>query len=518
MPLTAHRSPRPLPLFPMPAPCRGQALLSALHLLGDAVAAGASFSELTPGMLAWMRDGMQLESGTIAQLAADGAMTFHEGFGPAVRDADATRRRAALVAEVVAQGQPLLLPGCGKAGITASAQRHPAPLLDTLCVPLIHDATVPYVIHAERRPDAPRPLTLDGFLLGLLADVLAPALARQLQAAARPQADAPRFKPANIVGDSAPMLAIYRLIERVRHTRTTVLILGESGVGKEGVASAIHHNSAQAAGPYVRFNCAALPESVIESELFGHERGAFTGALQRRQGRFEEANGGTIFLDEIGELSPAMQAKLLRVLQEKRFERLGGNFTYEVDLRIMAATNRNLREMVAQGRFREDLYYRLNVFPITLPALRERSEDIPALAEHFIGHFAHRMALPPPRLSAPAQHLLLRYRWPGNVRELENVIERAMLLVEDGVIRPAHLPPALQALAGLGRPGAGGAGSLSARMDAVEYEMIVQTLETHRGNTTAAAAALGLTRRVLGLRMAKHRLDHRVFRKDGPPA
>lgn len=240
----------------------------------------------------------------------------------------------------------------------------------------------------------------------------------------------------------------------------------------ELVASAIHYNSANSQGPFVKFNCAALPESVIESELFGHEKGAFTGAVGQRRGRFEAADGGSIFLDEIGELSLPMQAKLLRVLQERSFERVGGNTPVQVDIRILAATNRDLEAMVAEGKFREDLFYRLNVFPLSIPPLRERGTDIIALAEHFAVQIAEEMGLEPLRIATPALNLLMSYRWPGNVRELENVIERAILLTEDSVIQEDHLPKALQ-LVELGE-GTGG-GPLETRVAAMEMGMIVDS-------------------------------------------
>jgi Nif-specific regulatory protein len=312
------------------------------------------------------------------------------------------------------------------------------------------------------------------------------------------------FRPANIIGNSKPMLEVYRLIEKVARARTTVLILGESGVGKELVANAIHHHRGQSSAPFVKFNCAALPATVIESELFGHERGSFTGAVGQRKGRFEEADGGTIFLDEVGELSLAMQAKLLRVLQEKTFERVGSSAPIKVDIRVLAATNRDLEEMVREGTFREDLYYRLHVFPITIPPLRERGNDVIALADYFVTRFSTAG-----RISTPALNMLLCYHWPGNVRELENVIERASILSDDGVIHGYNLPPSLQTPV---VPENSQSGSLEARLNALEYELIVEALKIRKGNMTEAAAQLGLTRRILGLRMSKYKLDHKDYR------
>jgi len=318
-----------------------------------------------------------------------------------------------------------------------------------------------------------------------------------------------KFKPVNIIGSSKTMLEVYELIRKITNTKTTVLILGESGVGKELVAGAIHFNSKLAEGPFVKFNCAALPESIIESELFGHEKGSFTGAATQRVGRFEDADGGTIFLDEVGELSMSMQAKLLRVLQEKTFERVGGNQTIKVDIRIITATNRDLVDMVAKGTFREDLFYRLNVFPITIPPLRDRGSDIITLADHFVSRFAKEAGKEIKRISTPALNMLMSYNWPGNVRELENVIERAVILTEDEVIHGCNLPPSLQTSV---LTESDYKGSLEAKLASVEYEMLVEALKTHHGNMTEAARELGLTRRIMGLRLGKFNLDYKTFR------
>ncbi|GLK61673.1 vanadium-dependent nitrogenase transcriptional regulator VnfA2 [Azotobacter vinelandii] len=413
-----------------------------------------------------------------------------------------------IVAQAVDSGRTVVLPG--EAGNQS-----------LLCVPIRRDRKVLGTIVAERHYANRRMLELDAEILAILAALTAQAVELHLQEHVRKvaledenhrlhSALQSRFKPSSIIGSSRPLQEVHRLIEKVARSRATVLILGESGVGKELVASAIHYNGSNAEGPFVKFNCAALPESVIESELFGHEYGAFTGAATPRRGRFEAADGGTIFLDEVGELSPAMQAKLLRVLQEKSFERVGGNVTHQVDLRILAATSRDLRAMVEQSRFRGDLYYRLNVFPISVPPLRERDSDIAILAEHFVARLSSRMGIPAKRISTPAMGMLMCYHWPGNVRELENVIERAVLLCEGAVIEPHHLPPSLQTPAVSESPSAGGI--LDVRLGQAECELIAEALKRHKGNMTESAAHLGLTRRVLGLRMARHNLNHKEFR------
>jgi DNA-binding NtrC family response regulator len=255
-----------------------------------------------------------------------------------------------------------------------------------------------------------------------------------------------RFGFANMVGDSDPMARVFDLIRKVADSDSNVLILGESGTGKELIAHAIHYNSPRAEGPLIPVNCAAIPEELLESELFGHERGAFTHAVRTRIGRFEQANAGTIFLDEISEMSPGLQVKILRVLQNHSFERIGGIKTIRVDIRVIAATNRNLEDLVSQNKFREDLFYRLNVIPIRVPPLRERVSDIPLLLQHFLHLFSRTKKKPLRRLSPAVQDLLLQYAWPGNVRELENLVERLVILAEGEVIEVTDLPEKFQRL------------------------------------------------------------------------
>lgn len=321
-----------------------------------------------------------------------------------------------------------------------------------------------------------------------------------------------KFHPTNIIGKSKAMQTVYDLIAQVSGSNTTVLIRGESGTGKELIAHAIHYNSFRANKTFIKVNCAALPETIIESELFGHEKGAFTGAVSSRKGRFELADGGTIFLDEIGDLSPATQVKLLRVLQEKELERVGGTTTIKCDVRVLAATNRNLEELINEGRFRQDLYYRLNVFPIHAPPLRERGTDILLLANHFAEKFSKANHKNIKRISTPAIDMLMSYHWPGNVRELENCIERAVLLSNDEVIHGHHLPPTLQTAESSGTVHRG---TLPDTLDAVERELIVEALKNSRGNKAKAARILGISERLMGLRVNKHGIDPKRFRTKG---
>lgn len=391
-----------------------------------------------------------------------------------------------------------------------------------LCLPILNGGRVLGTICAERVYENNRLLRQDFEFLAIVASMIAPAVElylvenierKDLENENRRLHDAlkQKFKPSNIIGNSKPMQDVYQLIGKIAPAKTSVLILGESGVGKELVANAIHYNSPFADGPFVKFNCAALPETIVESELFGHEKGSFTGATGQRKGRFELADKGTVFLDEVGELPLSVQAKLLRVLQERTFERIGGTRAVKVELRIIAATNRDLEAMVADGTFREDLFYRLNVFPITIPPLRDRGSDVITLADHFVARFAAESGKDVKRISTPALDMLMSYHWPGNVRELENVIERSVILSDDGVIHGYHLPPSLQTSVESGTSFGCG---LEAKLRAVEYEMIVEALKIHKGNTTEAARELNLTRRVLGLRMVQYNLDYRTFRKE----
>jgi Nif-specific regulatory protein len=316
-------------------------------------------------------------------------------------------------------------------------------------------------------------------------------------------------RPANIIGNTKPMISLYKMIDKIAKTSATTLVLGESGVGKELVASAIHYKSHRNEYPFIKFNCAALPESIVESELFGHEKGAFTGASTTRQGRFELAHTGTIFLDEVGELSLTVQAKLLRIIQEKEFERVGGSKTIKVDVRVIAATNRNLEELIRNGLFREDLYYRLNIFPITVPPLRERKTDILLLADYFVEKYNVANHKGIRRISTTSIDMLMRYHWPGNVRELQNCMERAVILSEDNVIHGYHLPPTLQTAESSGTPYTG---SLQQKLDAIEKEMIMEALKRTQGNMSRAAVQLGLSDRIMGLRIKKFNIDYRKFR------
>jgi Nif-specific regulatory protein len=313
----------------------------------------------------------------------------------------------------------------------------------------------------------------------------------------------------NIVGTSNKMTEVFQMIERIARTDVTVLIRGESGTGKELVANAIHFNSPRASKPFLKLNCAALPDTLIESELFGHEKGAFTGATEQRMGRFERVDGGTLFLDEIGTLNLTAQAKLLRVLQEREFERIGGNRTFRVDIRVIAATSKDLEGSIEEGTFREDLYYRLNVFPIFMPPLRERKTDILLLADYFVEKFNGKHKKDVRRISTPAIDMLMQYHWPGNVREIENCIERAVLLCTDRVIHSYHLPPTLQTGE---RSGTIPSLSFEEAMQGFEKELIIDALKNSGGNMAEAARLLKTTERIISYSVKKLRIHPKSYR------
>jgi Nif-specific regulatory protein len=388
--------------------------------------------------------------------------------------------------------------------------------LSFLCVPIMYDARVVGVLSADKV--AVQVENLDSELAILVAVVELISKAVHMRALEeenrrlRMIIGRTKSPSADIIGTSKVMQEVFGLIAQVADSNTTVLIYGETGTGKELVARAIHLQSPRASGPLVPVNCAAMPDTLLESELFGHEKGAFTGALYKRRGRFEEANNGTIFLDEIGELSAAAQAKLLRVLQEKQVQPLGSSKTINVNVRIIAATNRKLEEDVASGRFRADLFYRLNVFAIYLPPLRERGNDIILLTDHFLLKYGKDQGKPVKRISTSALDALLAYHWPGNVRELENFIERAVLLAQGDAIEGSNLPPSLQ-LKMRTEESRKETDKLGALIEAQERALIVDALKETNGNQSKAAKLLGTTKRIIQYKVQKLGIDAGRFRQ-----
>ena len=419
---------------------------------------------------------------------------------------------------VAETGRSVLIPDISKSAefLNRTGTRGGARNVAFLCVPVVHLESVIGTLSMDREvadpssPAAAARLRHELNLLETVANIMADAvdacrqehLERERLLAdnqsLREQLAAGR-RQSPLVGNCNAMRAVEALVAQVAPTPATVLIRGSSGTGKELVARAIVRLSPRADKPFVTVNCAAIPESLIESELFGHERGAFTGAVAQRIGRVEAADGGTLFLDEIGDLSPHAQVKLLRFLQERTFSRVGSNEVRRVDVRILAATSRDLEKLMADGAFREDLYYRLNVFPILLPNLRDRRSDILLLAEHFLAKFSALYAKPIKRISTPAINMLMAYHWPGNVRELENGIERAVLAARGDVISAPARAPARPTAAATGTQhiDADSDAAFATLVASYERELIVESLKKHDGNVSAAARALRLSRRVI---------------------
>ncbi len=443
---------------------------------------------------------------------------------------DASRRVTYRVGEgvigrVVESGKPVVVPQTSREPLLLNRIR----ALDStpsrkemsfICVPILVDGKAIGVIGADRPYKLERDFDRTTKFLSVIASMIAQALKveRRFEAAKKQLVDEnillkqelrERYDFSRIVGNSNPMRQVYEQVTQVARTNTTVLLRGESGTGKEMVAHALHYNSLRASKPFVKVSCAALPETLIESELFGYEKGAFTGAQTRKKGRFDLADGGTLFLDEIGDLDLTTQIKLLRVIQEREFERLGGTDTIKINVRLIVATNKDLEEAITRGLFREDLYYRLNVFTIFMPALRERKPDILLLAEHFVDKFEREHGKHIKRISTPAIDMLTSYHWPGNVRELENVIERAVLVCDSNVIHGHHLPPSLQTAEGSDTVTRL---SLISAIEAYERDLIQDALKTARGNRAKAAKLLDSTERIIGYKVKKYGINCSRYR------
>ncbi|UDQ96730.1 sigma 54-interacting transcriptional regulator [Lentisphaerota bacterium WC36G] len=395
-----------------------------------------------------------------------------------------------------------------------------------ICVPIKSEGDVIGTLSIELLEDDADYLEQLEFLLSTVANIMANAAAAilmEIEEHEKLVEENQRLKielnhhfiPENMIGTGSQMREIFVQVGQVAESPATVLITGESGTGKELIARAIHNASPRKNNPFIAVNCGALPENLVESELFGHEKGAFTGAVERRKGRCELSDGGTLFLDEIGDISIPVQVKLLRFLQEKTFQRVGGSIDINVDVRIIAATSRNLEDYIANDRFREDLYYRLNVFPIHLPNLRKRRTDIIPLAEHFLEKFNKMYGKNIKRISTPAINMLLSYHWPGNVRELENCIERVVLTTQDEVIRGYNMPPSLQTAQATNTtiiPEDNSGVSLETMMELYEKELIIDALKNHRGNVAATSRFLKSTPRIIHYKIKQLKIDPSKFK------
>jgi Nif-specific regulatory protein len=468
---------------------------------------------------------LRQENGDLRVEAFDGA-------APAPRvladgDADALTRR------VIESGKPIVIPRVSRepghrarkpasaAGATADRQDAARQELSFVCVPILLSRRAVAALEIDLRFKADRDYERTTKFLGVVASMIAQALKiqrlieedRQRLVAENThlrQELRERYDFSNLVGTSGPMRQVYEQVAQVAATNTTVLIRGESGTGKELIAHALHYNSLRAKRPFVKVSCAALPESLVESELFGYEKGAFTGAEARKRGRFDLAEGGTLFLDEIGDVNLATQVKLLRVLQQREFERVGGIETVKANVRLIAATNKDLESAIRAGTFREDLYYRLNVFTIFIPPLRERKSDLLLLADHCLERFAREHHQRIKRISTPAIDMLMAYHWPGNVRELENTLERAVLTCEGEVIHGHHLPPSLQTAEASGTQTRV---TLKDAIAAYEKDLILDALKSARGNGAKAARLLSTTERILSYKVRRYAIDPQRFRR-----
>jgi len=501
--------------------------LTVLYEISQLIGSSLDCRQVFPDILNTFHFLLGMNRGTITLLDAQtGELEIRAAHGMTEEE---VKRGRYLVGEgitgkVVETGEPVVVPQIEKEPLFLNRTQSRNDLkksdISFICVPVKTGSTIYGTLSVDQLFNEDIAFEEDVRLLSIVASMIAQGLKIQqmVQDEKKQLLDEnitlreklkERYSLYNIVGTSNKMNEVFRMIERIASTDVTVLIRGDSGTGKELVANAIHFNSPRASKPFLKLNCAALPDTLTESELFGHEKGAFTGATEQRMGRFERANGGTIFLDEIGTLNLTAQAKLLRVLQEREFERIGGNRTLRVDVRIITATSKDLEGSIEEGTFREDLYYRLNVFPIFIPPLRERKTDILLLADHFVEKFNQKHKKDVRRISTPAIDMLMQYHWPGNVRELENSIERAVLLCTDRVIHSHHLPPTLQTG---DQSGTIPSLSFEGAIQNYERELIIDALKNSGGNMAEAARLLRTSERVVSYTIRKLRINPKSYR------
>jgi len=505
-----------------------QQQISILHEIGQILGSTTEFEEALNVILKLMCDQLDMSLGTVSLLSQEASeVSIDVAYGLSQSEIQRGRYDVGegITGKVVESGKPVIVPRISseplflnRTGARGGAAKNQTSFI---CVPILQQqqivgtisVDIPYKDN-ESLQDTVRLLSIISVMIGQSAAARQRARAEQTQLLdenLRLQNELrERFHPTNLIGNSRPMQEACQLIGQVASSDATVLLRGASGTGKELAADAIHYNSLRADKPFVKVHVAALPETLVESELFGYERGAYTGASTSKAGRFERARGGTIFLDEIGELSLGAQVKLLRVLQNREVERLGGRGPVPIDVRVVAATHIDLEKAIAEGTFREDLFYRLNVFPIFIPPLRERKSDILQLADHFLEKYSHQHGVEMHRISTPAIDMMMSYHWPGNVRELENCIERAIILSNDGVIHGHHLPPSLQTADATGTPVTG---SFKTMMRSYEREIIIEALKNARGNMAKAARTLGTTTRIFSYRIQKLDICPKNYKK-----
>ncbi len=501
---------------------RGVTYLSLLYDIANLLSITADVKDSLDKVLMLLAERLHMLQGTITLVSPQsGELRIESSYGlkPAERSRGHYVQGEGIIGHVVQSGQPMYISNVSEEPrfLNRTRSRNLSKSdISYICVPIRLNRQVVGALSVDRLLTDPAQLEEEQQLLFIIAMLLGYAAweaQRKMD-----EKNAVPGRPKGFIGSSEVMQRVYAQIMQVSHSQTTVFIQGESGTGKELAARAIHEASSRSERQFVSLNCAAIPESLIESELFGHERGAFTGAVSARKGHFEQADGGTLFLDEIGELSLMAQAKILRVLQERSFERLGGTVPIHVDVRLITATNRNLEKMVAEGTFRRDLYYRLNVFPIVLPPLRDRQDDILPLAHYFVQRFSEQAHREGVRLSLAAMDMLQRYDWPGNIRELENAMERAVLLLgQQSLILPQHLPQSMHVYAEQDQEGGQAQkhntnATLQEHLDELEKACIIDAMHDCHGQIVKAAEVLGLTQRILGLRLKKYNIDYKEFR------
>jgi Nif-specific regulatory protein len=501
--------------------------IAVLHDVSHVIAQSANLHEIVYKTFEILDDRMDMSRGTLRLLnPVNNEIVTEVAYGVSE---EAKRRGKYKVGEgvtgrVIEKGEPAVIPRVDEDPMFLNRTRARGDItrkdISFICVPVKSGDEIFGAISTDRVFSDTIDFSEDVRFLSIIAGMIAQAvkLKRILEDEERLLSENIKLKDElkekynihNMIGNSSSMHLVYENIIQVANANATVLIRGESGTGKELVAHAIHYNSPRAQKPFIKINCGAIPENLLESELFGYEKGAFTGATDRKQGKFELADGGTMFLDEIGELPLALQVKLLRVLQEKEFERVGGMKTIKINVRIIAASNANLEDAIQENTFREDLYYRLNVFPIYIPPLRERKTDILLLAEYFLAKYTKENNKHIKRISTLAIDLLNSYHWPGNVRELQNCMERAVLVCNEDTIQSTHLPPTLQRVDTVEvRERL----SLAHQVENFEKELIVDALKKTRGIKSKAATYLSTTERIIGYKMKQYEINYKQFRR-----
>ncbi|MBI4395036.1 MAG: nif-specific transcriptional activator NifA [Candidatus Omnitrophica bacterium] len=502
--------------------------LFALTEISKAISSSLDLTTVMQNILNLLHENLKMDRGTLTLLDRQtGELSIEVACG---LDLDEIRRGRYKIGEgitgkVVAAGEPIVVPNVGKEPLFLNRTRSrdlTKSNIAFICVPIkLEDKTIG-ALSVDRLFREDISFDEDVKLLTIISSMIAQAV--RIHELVEKEKESltsenirlkselkKKFHPVNIVGESKRMIDVYSSIDLVSTTKATVMLRGESGTGKELVAKAIHYRSERADKPFIKVSCAALPETLLESELFGYEKGAFTGASAMKCGRFELAHTGTLFLDEIGDIPLSTQVKLLRVLQEKEFERLGGVETIHVDIRLIVATNKDLEREVREGKFREDLYYRLNVIPVFLPPLRERKEDLPLLVQHFLRKANEENGKQIKRVSDEAWEYLMNYSWPGNVREVENAIERAVVMCKEEVVGREHFPFDLQAH--ITKPADDalvaqndGVQNLPQAIENLEKQLLLSALKKSSGNKRKAARLLGITERILGYKVKQYRL------------